>query len=86
MFTFSHWGTAGQNKIGIVACSSQSGCHQVNKEQQMLIRELGVRDGDAGGLSISHCKNVAESSHYEVSRESSFTKCPEDPTPYRHSP
>lgn len=52
----------------------------------MLMRDLGVRDGDAGGISIFHCKNVAESSHYEVSRESSFTKCPEDPTPYRHSP
>lgn len=52
----------------------------------MLIRELGVRDEDARGLSISHSKNVDESSHYEVSRESSFTKCPEDPTSYRHSP
>lgn len=55
----------------------------------MLMRELGVRgvrDGDAGGIIISHCKNVAESSHYEVSRGSSFTKYPEDPTPYRHSP
>lgn len=75
-----------QNEIGILACSNQSGCLQANKKQHMLMRDLGVRDGHAGGITIFHCKNVAESSHYEVSRESSFTKCPEDSTPYRHSP